>query len=110
MHLTGKQKRFLRSLGHNLDAIVRVGKGGVADGLVNAVDQALLQHELIKVRVLDESPIDIAEASAALASACAAEVVQKLGHTFLLYRAHPENPEIVLPAGRSDATDGDAED
>jgi RNA-binding protein YhbY len=32
--LTGKQKRYLRSLAHHLDAVFQVGKGGVNDHLI----------------------------------------------------------------------------
>lgn len=97
MDLTGKQRRHLRALGHNLDAIVHVGKGGITDGVVSAVNQALEDHELIKVKVLEESPLDRKEAAEALAERCNAFMAQLLGRVVLLYRRHPDNPEIVLP-------------
>jgi RNA-binding protein len=98
MDLTGKQRRHLRALGHNLDAIVHVGKGGITDGVVGAVNQALEDHELIKVKVLEESPLDRKEVAEALAERCNAFMAQLLGRVVLLYRQHPDNPEIVLPA------------
>jgi len=97
MALTGKQRRFLRSLGHHLDAVVQVGKQGVSDAVVAAADAALAAHELIKIRCASECPQDRDEVAAALTAAVAAELVQKLGRTLLLYRPDPERPRIALP-------------
>jgi RNA-binding protein len=100
MPLSGKQRRHLRSLGHHLDALVQVGKLGVEPGLVAAVDRALLDHELVKVKVGQASPQGKDEVAAALGERCGAEIAQVLGHSILLYRPHPEQPRIKLPPGR----------
>lgn len=97
MTLTGKQSRHLRSLGHHLDALVQIGKGGLTDGITQAVDQALTDHELVKVRLATESPADRDESADELAKALKAEVAQVLGRTILLYRRHPSEPKINLP-------------
>ena len=95
--LRGKHRRYLRGLGHHLDPVILVGKEGVSDGLVGATDAALGQHELIKVR-LGESAGDRRELAEELAGRTGAELVQVLGRTVLLYRQHPEEPRITLPA------------
>jgi RNA-binding protein len=95
--LTGKQRRYLRSLGHELKAIVQIGKGGIDDGLVAAVEQALVDHELVKVKLGDSAGLDRHEAADEVARRTSSEVAQVLGYTLLLYRAHPEDPAIVLP-------------
>jgi RNA-binding protein len=95
--LTGKQRRHLRGLGHGLDPVVHIGKDGLSEAFVAAVDQALTDHELIKVRVLETTGLDRHEAADSLARATASEVAQVLGNTILLYRAHPEKPDIALP-------------
>jgi RNA-binding protein len=95
--LTGKQRRHLRGLGHDLKPIVQVGKGGVDDGLVAAVVQALEDHELVKLKVGEAAKLDRHDAAEAIAHRTHSEVAQVLGNTVLLYRAHPEDPVIVLP-------------
>jgi len=95
--LTGKQRRHLRGLGHELKPIVLVGKDGIDDGLVAAVDQALADHELVKLKVGEAAKLDRHEAADALAKRTHSEVAQVLGNTVLLYRADPEDPTIVLP-------------
>ena len=51
MPLNSKQIRHLRGRGHHLSAVVNVGKEGVTDGVAAALDQALTDHELVKVKV-----------------------------------------------------------
>jgi RNA-binding protein len=97
--LTGKQRRYLRSLGHELKVIVQVGKDGIDEGLVGAIDQALADHELIKIKVGDGAELDRHEAAELIASKTKSEVAQVLGNTVLLYRPHPEEPKITLPKG-----------
>jgi RNA-binding protein len=95
--LSGKQRRHLRGLGHGLSAIVQIGKDGIDDGLVAAVDQALEDHELVKIKVGEAANLDRHDAADAVARKTHSEVAQVLGNTVLLYRPHPEEPAIVLP-------------
>jgi len=95
--LTGKQRRHLRALGHDLKPIVHVGKDGIDGGLVAAVEQALDDHELVKIKVGESANLDRHDAAEAIATQTHSEVAQVLGHVVLLYRAHPDDPEIVLP-------------
>jgi RNA-binding protein len=95
--MSGKALRHLRALGHALDPVIAVGKAGVTEGLARETERALLQHELVKVRVMREAPIDRKEAATALAEATGATLAQVLGRTFLLYKKHPKKPRIVLP-------------
>ena len=95
--LTGRQRRHLRTLGHDLAAVVQLGKAGVTDSLLTALDAALTTHELVKARISQGAPIERHAAAATLAERLASEVVQVLGNTVLLYRRHPEEPKIELP-------------
>ena len=97
--LTGKQRRFLRSLGHHKDPIVQIGKNGLTDAVTSAVDSALEQHELVKVRIGTECHDDREDVAEQLAGALHAHVTQVIGRTVLLYRRHPKEPKIKLPKG-----------
>jgi RNA-binding protein len=97
--LTGKQRRHLRSLGHPLEPVVQIGKNGITDGVITAVDEALEQHELVKVRIGTECPEDRHEVAERLGPATKSEVAQLLGRTILVYRRHPKEPKIKLPKG-----------
>lgn len=97
--LTGKQKRYLRGLGHGLKPVILIGKNELEEGLIKETEAALACHELIKVKVLENCMLDRHEAAEGLAGATGADVAQVLGKTFLLYRA-AEKPSISLPAGK----------
>lgn len=108
--LTGKQRRYLRGLGHELKPIVQVGKGGVDDGLVAAVDQALTDHELIKIKIGDNADVERHEAAGAIAARTNSQVAQVLGYTVLLYRADPDDPKLELPVAKGSAADDEPDD
>jgi RNA-binding protein len=87
-------RRALRAAGHHLAPVVQVGKEGVTGPVLRQLDQALLDHELVKVKVGAESPEDRFEAAEALAAGASARVAQILGRTVLLYRRHPRAPRF----------------
>lgn len=97
MDLTGKQRRHLRALAHHLNPLVMVGRAGLTDAVARSVDEALAQHELIKVRVDAESPDGRDEVAEALEARLGASCVLTIGHVLALYRRHPESPTIDLP-------------
>ena len=94
--MNGKSRRYLRGLGHHLKAIVQMGQNGVTEGLLSALEAALIDHELVKVRIGDTSASREAIAER-LVGGTGAELVQMLGKTLLLYRPHPETPTLKLP-------------
>lgn len=97
---SGKQRRHLKSLGHHLEPVVLLGKQGLTDGVIRAVDEAVRTHELVKVRRGQDCPQDRHVLAAELDAALSVEVVQKLGHTVLVYRPRPKDDDrerIRLP-------------
>ena len=95
--LTGKQKRYLRSLAHHLDPIFQVGKGGINDHLIRHIEEALEARELIKVSVLNNSQEEARDIAPELAEKSGAELVQVIGKTIVLYKESKENKTIELP-------------
>ena len=96
--LTSKQRAHLRSLAHNLKPILQVGVDGVTDAVADSVEEAFNTRELLKVKVLENAPVDVDEAAAALAARIPnAHVPQTIGRVLVLYRPFPEDPEIRLP-------------
>jgi len=93
--LDGAQRRYLRSLAHPLKPVVFVGEGGVSPAVEKAVAAALESHELIKVRL--RQPADKQSAARQLAAASHSALCGVVGHTVVLYRPAPEDPQIKLP-------------
>ena len=97
MAISGKIRRYLRSLGHDLAPVVQIGKAGLSPGVKEELNRALSFHELIKVRLLSECPVPRAEAGSKVAASIRSEHIQTLGGVLLLYRARPKKPRIELP-------------
>jgi len=103
--LTGKERRALRALGHALSPVVHMGKAGLTLGVTRELQGALKAHELIKVQLLGECPLEQADAAEQIAKATSATVVQTLGKTLLFYKPNLEKPKLSLEGpGSSDAT------
>ena len=96
--LTDAQRKYLRRLGHDRNPIVLVGQGGLSPNLVAELDRALRDHELVKLRARVGDREERDRILAELAAATGAELVQRIGHVALFYRANPEKPGILLPA------------
>ena len=86
MDLTSKQRAQLRGLANGIDAIIHIGKDGVGPSLIRQADDALEARELIKGKVLENSPLSPREGAEELARATRSEVVQVIGAKFVLYR------------------------
>jgi len=97
MGLTGKQRRFLRSLGHSLEPVLTVGRGGVTDAVVRQLDVDLEAHELVKVRFGKGFVDETGPAIETLARATGALEAGRVGKTTLLYRRRRDDPSIELP-------------
>ena len=97
-NLTSKQRAHLRALAHDLKPIQHVGSDGVTDAVLRSVEEAFNGRELMKVKVLDGAPGDVdATADEIRDGLDDVHVVQTIGHTIVLYRPFPEEPEIDLP-------------
>jgi len=99
MSLSGKQKRFLRAEAHALEPVVSLGKEGMSESVLAAVREALATHELIKVRVLENAPLDRKEAAETLPGLVNAQLAGLIGRIMILYKRHPEKPKVPLPGG-----------
>jgi RNA-binding protein len=95
--MNGKQRRYLRSLAHHLDPIVMVGQQGITEAVLLQVDTALDDHELIKVKLRKECPVERNEAAEAIATRTTCEVAGIVGGVLMLYRPRQEEPRIRLP-------------
>jgi RNA-binding protein len=95
--LSGAKRRHLRALGHHLEPVVHCGKEGVSEALIAAVNAAIDRHELIKLRLGENTAGDRRDLATAIAEATHADLVGVLGRTVLLYRRHPKKPVIQFP-------------
>jgi RNA-binding protein len=91
--LSSAQRKKLRGLGHHLEPTVYVGKEGLSLPLQQSVAAALKAHELIKVKLGQNCPMERTTAGEQLAQLSGAELVQVIGRMVLLFRPNPDLPK-----------------
>jgi RNA-binding protein len=70
----------------------------VSEPFLRSLEEAFNTRELLKVKVLEGAPEDARSTGEAIAAGLpSARVAQTIGRTLVLYRRHPEKPEIRLP-------------
>lgn len=94
--ITGKQRSYLKSLANNLTPLIQVGKNGVSDGLIEQIDVLLENHELVKITVLQNSPVTAKEIVEEILEGTGAEFVQQIGSKLTIYRESKENKTIEI--------------
>jgi len=94
VNLTSREKKGLRSMGHHLEPMVYAGKEGMSPALLDSLRTALKAHELIKVKIGQNYPVERNQAGQELAQKTGAAVVQIIGRVLLLYRPNPDLPEV----------------
>ncbi len=100
VNLLGKQKRFLRGLGHQLEPLVYIGKEGLTDNVAQATREAFKTHELIKVKLGQNCTQSVEDAATALSELTGAAVAQLIGKVLLLYLPNKKlkrEHRIILP-------------
>jgi len=97
MSLNNKQNRFLRAQAHSLKPVVLIGGAGLTDSVINEINQALHDHELIKVRVNADDRETKQEMIDSISKQTESFLVQAIGHIGIFYRRNKKKPKIELP-------------
>jgi RNA-binding protein len=90
MTISSRERAELRAEAHHLSPLVHVGHQGLTDALMQALDDALRTHELVKVSLAKTTEVKPKDASHEIAERLGADIVQTIGRTCTLYRHNPE--------------------
>ena len=95
--LSNPQKRYLRSLAHELKPVLLVGAKGITENIVAEAGIALAHHELVKARIVADDRELRDQWIGELCERADALLVARIGHVAVLYRRSEDKPMIVLP-------------
>jgi RNA-binding protein len=100
MQLKGSARKYLRGLAHDLKPVVHIGKGGLTEATKHAVEDALANAEVIKVKLLGADRDERASLAAAIDAAVGTTCVGLIGGIAILYRQHPDPDKrrITVPS------------
>ncbi len=96
MSLSAKQKRKLKSLFVDLKPSATLGKDSPDENFLKVVDNALEAHELIKIKILQNSASMPDEVASFLSEKTRSEVVSVVGRVIYLYRKNKKRPKIIF--------------
>lgn len=96
MSLSNAQRRYLRGLTHGISPVVMVGDKGLTDTVLEAIDEALDRHELIKIRLRTDRETRKAW-SQQIETRFSAEPVHAIGQVVCYYRRNPKRTVVDLP-------------
>ena len=97
--ITSKQRAYLRKISHDMSPIFQIGKEGITETVIAAIDEALEKREIVKVHILETALLDTKPACNEVAAELNAEPVQAIGNKFTLYRQSSDEKKrkIELP-------------
>lgn len=87
--LNSSQRGTLRGLAHSLNPAAVIGKNGLSEKVLDAIDQSLTDHELIKIRFL-EFKEQKKELIQEIMQKLNCHLVDLIGHIAILYRQNPD--------------------
>ena len=85
--LSNTQKKMFRSIGHRLNPVVTIAAKGLTDSVLEEINRALEDHELIKVKLSCGDRRERQQICGQLCRELTAEPVQLVGGVALIYRA-----------------------
>jgi RNA-binding protein len=97
MALSPSQRRYLRSLAHDLHPVIMLGAKGATDAVLKELDLALTHHELVKVKLSGGDKEERQTQIDFLAGGTRSENVHEIGHIVVLFRRNEDEPKLALP-------------
>jgi RNA-binding protein len=97
MALSPSQRRYLRSLAHDLHPVIMLGAKGATDAVLKELDLALTHHELVKVKLSGGDKEERQAQIDFLAGGTHSENVHEIGHVVVLFRRNEDEPKLALP-------------
>ena len=88
-NLKSSQRSYLKSQAHHLESVIHIGKNGLTQATVQAINSALIANELIKIKFL-EFKHDKQEIADKIVTDTFSNIVGIIGHTLILFKQNPD--------------------
>lgn len=83
--LSNAQKRELKAQAQRLEAMVKLGHGGLSDAFLKGLDEALARHGLVKMRFTDFKE-ERKSLAPQIAARTGSALVQQVGNVAVFFR------------------------
>ncbi len=101
--LKGFQKKYLRGLAHEMRPVVLIGNNGLTETVINSIDQALEDHELIKIKFNSfKEKEQKKEIINGIEAGTGAQLAGLIGHMAIFFRRNKDKDKrpVFLPANK----------
>ena len=98
MELSSKQRAFLKKMAHEIDPVVRIGKDGIDDDVIESIANAVKKRELIKVKILQNSSVKFdREMGDEIARGTKSIFVDKIGNILIFFKPKHKKDAKITP-------------
>lgn len=94
--INSKQRAYLKGLANNINPSIQIGKEGLTDTILDELETHLEYRELIKISVLENSPVFVDEIVDEIIENTNSEFVQKIGSKLIIYRESKDHKKIEI--------------
>ncbi len=94
--INSKQRAYLKGLANNINPSIQIGKEGLTDTILDELETHLEYRELIKISVLENSPVFVDEIVDEIIEKTNSEFVQKIGSKLIIYRESKDHKKIEI--------------
>jgi len=95
-----RERGYLTKLSHSIEPIIRIGKNGLTENILAAIDELLTNKELIKVKFIDfkDEKLQVAQEVALKTNSF---LVRVIGNIAIFYRMSPDPEKRQINLGNS---------
>lgn len=96
MTLSSKERAYLKKLAHDLEPVVRIGKDGIDDDVIESIFNVIKKRELIKVKILQNSEVKLErELGNEIAIKTKSVFVDSIGKVMIFFKENQKDGKIT---------------
>ena len=92
--LTSQEIRELRGKLHHLKPVVIIGNKGLSETVIQEINRALNDHELIKIRIQAKDRKDLSKITNEICTQTNSTLINTIGHIASIYRKNLQKEEL----------------
>lgn len=87
--------KILQKSAHHLKPVVQIGKNGINESVIKEINEALLAHELIKIKFLPSQKLFMQNLSEEIIESCKATLIKTQGNIITIFLAKKKNSSYL---------------
>lgn len=93
--INSKQRAYLKGLANKINPSLQIGKTGLTASILEELETHLEHRELVKISVLENSPVFVDEIVDEIINKTNSDFVQKIGNKLIIYRESKDHLKTI---------------